>query len=99
MILSLHPYRKWRGPIYNKYRKLPEKIFTVAILLGAIGTAWAKPQGGEPSTTLLNAARAIALNAKTGKVYAVNRAQDAVAVFDQEKVATATVNVGKEPVA
>jgi YVTN family beta-propeller protein len=87
------------GLIYNKYRKLPEKIFTVAIMLSFSAIAWAKPQAGEPSTSLLNATRAIALNAKTGKVYAVDRTRDAVSVFDQEKAATASVNVGKDPVA
>lgn len=88
-----------RDLIYNKSRKLPEKIFTIAILLGVSATAWAQPQTDEPSTSLLNATRAIALNAKTGKVYAVDRAQAAVSVFDREKVATASVKVGKEPVA
>jgi YVTN family beta-propeller protein len=47
----------------------------------------------------LNATRAIALNVKTGKVYAVDRAQSAVSVFDREKAAAANVKVGKEPVA
>jgi len=87
------------GPIYNKYRKLSEKIFSVAIAVGVVATASAKPQAEEPSTSLLNATRAIALNAKTGKVYAVDHAQGAVAVFDREKVAKASVKVGKEPVA
>ncbi|HXM15374.1 MAG TPA: YncE family protein [Candidatus Eremiobacteraceae bacterium] len=68
-------------------------------MLGVGLTAWARPQAGEPSTSLLNATRAIALNAKTGKVYAVDHAQGAVAVFDREKAATASVKVGKEPVA
>ena len=86
------------GSIYNKYRKLSEKIFSVAIVLGVAATASAKPQA-EPSTSLLNATRAIALNAKTGKVYAVDHAQGAVAVFDRERVAKASVKVGKEPVA
>jgi YVTN family beta-propeller protein len=47
----------------------------------------------------LNATRAIALNAKTGKVYAVDLAHDAVSVFDREKAAVASVKVGKGPVA
>jgi YVTN family beta-propeller protein len=87
------------GPIYNKYRKLAEKIFVVAIVLGVSTTAWAKPQVGEPATSLLNATRAIAFNAKTGKVYAVDRAHDAVSVFDPEKAAATSVKVGKDPVA
>jgi YVTN family beta-propeller protein len=87
------------GPIYNKYRKLPDKIFTVAIMLCVVATASAKPQAGEPSTSLLNGTRAIALNARTGKVYAVDHARDVVAVFDREKKATASVKVGKQPVA
>jgi YVTN family beta-propeller protein len=87
------------GPIYNKYRKILAKIITVAIVLGLSATAWAKPQTAEPSTSLLNATRAIALNAKTGKVYALDRAHDAVSVFDREKAAKVTVKVGKDPVA
>ncbi len=90
---------KSEGPIYNKYRNLPGKIITVAIAFGLSVTAWAKPQSKEPSTSLLNATRAIALNAKTGKVYAVASAQDAVTVFDREKSSTASVKVGKSPVA
>jgi YVTN family beta-propeller protein len=87
------------GPIYNKYSKLSEKILIAALTLGTVTTARATPQAAEPSTSLLNATRAIALNAKTGKVYAVDGAHDAVSVFDQEKVAPATVKVGKAPVA
>lgn len=87
------------GSIYNKYRKLSEIIFSVAILLGISATAWAQPQAGEPSTSLLNATRAIALNAKTGKVYALDRAHDAVSVFGRGKAATTSVKVGKDPVA
>ena len=71
--------------------------------LGLSATAWAKPQATspsiQPSTSLLNATRAIALNAKTGKVYAIDRTQDAVAVFDREKKAAVNVKVGKDPVA
>jgi YVTN family beta-propeller protein len=88
------------GPIYNKYRKLTEKIIGVAIVLGiGVAAVGANPQAAEPSTSLLNATRAIALNAKTGKVYAIDRTQDAVAVFDREKAAPTTVKVGKDPVA
>jgi YVTN family beta-propeller protein len=93
------------GFIYNKYRKLAERLFVAgiaaiaAILLGVIATAGAKPRTGEPSTSLLNATRAIALNAKTGKVYAIAPAQDAVTVFDRAKAATTSVKVGKSPVA
>jgi YVTN family beta-propeller protein len=87
------------GPIYNKYRKLSEKIFSVVIVVGVAATASAKPQAVEPSTSLLNATRAIALNSKTGKVYAVDHAQGAVAVFDREKAPRVSVKVGKEPVA
>jgi YVTN family beta-propeller protein len=87
------------GPIYNKYRKLADKIFTAAIMLGLGATTWAKPQAAEPSASLLNATRAIALNAKTGKVYAVDSAHDAVAVFAEGKEAAVNVMVGKGPVA
>ena len=92
--------RNCEGPIYNKYRKLADKIIGVAIALGlSVATGWAKPQAAAPSTSLLNATRAIALNAKTGKVYAIDRTQDAVAVFDREKKAAPSVKVGKDPVA
>jgi YVTN family beta-propeller protein len=93
------------GPIYNKYRKLAEKIFAaitvivVALALSVVTTAWAKPQTDEPSTSLLNATRAIALNAKTGKVYAVAPAQNGVTVFDRDKASATIVKVGKGPVA
>jgi len=88
-----------RNLIYNKSRKPAKKIFAVAIALGVGATAWAQSQAREPSTSLLNATRAIALNVKTGKVYAADRAQSAVSVFDREKSATASVKVGKGPVA
>ncbi len=68
-------------------------------MVGLSATAWAKPQATSPSASLLNATRAIALNAKTGKVYALDRTQDAVAVFDGEKKAAVSVKVGKDPVA
>jgi YVTN family beta-propeller protein len=68
-------------------------------VLGLSATAWAKPQATPPSTSLLNASRAIALNAQTGKVYAIDRTQDAIAVFDREKKAAVSVKVGKDPVA
>jgi YVTN family beta-propeller protein len=90
------------GLIYNKYRKLAEKLFIagiVAIVVSVAATAWAKPRSDDPSTSLLNATRAIALNTKTGKVYAVALAQDAVTVFDRDKSSAATVKVGKSPVA
>jgi YVTN family beta-propeller protein len=91
------------GLIYNKYRKLAEKIFLVTVFAIAaalsVATASAKPRTDEPSTSLLNATRAIALNAKTGKVYAVAPAQDAVTVFDRDKSSAASVKVGKSPVA
>jgi YVTN family beta-propeller protein len=92
-------HRNSEGPIYNKYRKLADKILSVAMVLGLSATAWAKPPGAEPATSLLNATRAIALNAKTGKVYAIDQAHEAVAVFDRDKKAAVTVKVGKDPVA
>ncbi len=58
-----------------------------------------QPQVADPSTSLLNATRAIALNAKTGKVYAVASAQGAVSVFNPETKTTSSVKVGKDPVA
>jgi YVTN family beta-propeller protein len=87
------------GPIYNKYRKLADKIFTAAIMLGLVAATWAKPQAAEPSASLLNATRAIALNARTDKVYAVDSAHDAVVVFAEDKEAAVNIKVGKGPVA
>jgi YVTN family beta-propeller protein len=92
-------FENGEGPIYNKYSKLSETILIVALTLGALTTARATPQAAEPSGSLLNATRAIALNAKTGKVYAVDSAHDAVSIFDQEKVVPVSVKVGKAPVA
>ena len=92
-------FENGEGPIYNKYSKLSEKILIVALLLGFFTIARATPQAAEPSTSLLNATRAIALNAKTGKVYAVDTAHDAVAVFEGEKETPVSVKVGKAPVA
>jgi YVTN family beta-propeller protein len=87
------------GLIYNKYQKLAGKLFAVAIVLIVSAIVCARARAQEPSTSLLNASRAIALNAKTGKVYAVDHAQGAVAVFDRGKAATGSVKVGKDPVA
>ena len=87
------------GLIYNKYQKLAEKPFAVAIVLIVAAIVCARARAQEPSTSLLNASRAIALNAKTGKVYAVDHAQGSVAVFDRGKAATGSVKVGKDPVA
>jgi YVTN family beta-propeller protein len=56
-------------------------------------------QSAEPATSLLNATRAIAVNAKTGKVYAVASARGAVTVFEEGKKETRSVPVGKDPVA
>ena len=69
----------------------------MAMVLGFCGGA--KAQGREPSTSLLNATRAIAVNTKTGKVYAVAGARGAVTVFEDGKKATRSVAVGKDPVA
>ena len=72
----------------------------LAAMLMACGAACPAPgQVAEPSTSLLNATRAIALNTKTGKVYAVASAQGAVSAFDPGKKATSSVKVGKGPVA
>jgi YVTN family beta-propeller protein len=53
----------------------------------------------DPSTSLLNATRAIAVNAKTGKVYAVAGARDGVTVFQPGKKTPVAITVGKDPVA
>jgi YVTN family beta-propeller protein len=87
------------GPIYNKFRNFAGGLILVAVLLCFAGGTSAKPQSGEPSTSLLNATRAIALNAKTGKIYVVDHAHGAVSVFEPGKASSASVKVGQEPVA
>jgi YVTN family beta-propeller protein len=63
----------------------------------APGVVWA--QLGESSTSLLNATRAIAVNAKTGKVYAVAGPRDGVTVFQPGNKTPLAITVGKYPVA
>jgi YVTN family beta-propeller protein len=56
------------------------------------------PQAAEAATRLVSS-QAVVLNSRTGKVYAVDPAQNAVVVFDSAKRAGLRVAVGAEPVA
>jgi YVTN family beta-propeller protein len=80
-------------------RLLTPKHLPAVFLIVSTAIIAAPLPAQEPSTSLLNATRAIALNAKTGRVYAVGSAQGAVTVFDPTKKTTVSVKVGKEPVA
>jgi YVTN family beta-propeller protein len=78
---------------------LTRKVLVVSVLVvGATATIAPLP-AQEPSTSLRNAARAIAVNTKTQKAYAVSASQNAVVVYGPEKKTTATIKVGKSPVA
>jgi YVTN family beta-propeller protein len=80
-------------------RILTRKVLVVSVLVvGATATVAPLP-AQESSTSLRNAARAIAVNAKTRKAYAVSESQDAIVVYDPGKKTTATIKVGKSPVA
>src|SRR5262245_36513315 len=68
-----------------------------AILLGVLITPHL--QLDAPATGLLNSTRAVAINSRTGKVYAVDSTRNAVEIFDPVTRATARVTVGKAPVA
>jgi len=100
MILTLDEPPKARD-VYNKMR-LPmlTRKFLVAVVLIVGATATAAPSPAqEPSTSLRNATRAIALNTRTQKAYAVSESRDAVVVYDPENKTTASIKVGKSPVA
>ena len=75
-----------------------KSLLVIPLIVCSAATAVPLP-AQEPSTSLLNATRAIALNSKTGKVYAVASARAAVTVFDPARKAAASVKVGNEPVA
>src|SRR2546430_3881619 len=70
----------------------------VALLVCAGATSAAHAQNPEPSTALIGS-RAIAVNSRTGKVYAVDSRRGSVSVFDPRVKSTASVHVGAEPVA
>ena len=70
----------------------------VALLVCAGATTVAHAQNAEPSTALIGG-RGIALNSRTGKVYAVDSRRSSVSVFDPRAKSTTSVRVGAEPVA
>jgi YVTN family beta-propeller protein len=76
-------------------------LMTLLMIYGVV-SAGARQRGEEEvdaSTSLLNATRAIAVNSRTGKVYAVDEARGTVSVFELRKKAAKSVAVGKDPVA
>ena len=77
---------------------LTQKFLVVVVLITA-ATTTATSSAQEPSTSLLNGTRAIALNTRTQKAYAISESKDAVVVYAPENKTTATINVGKSPVA
>src|SRR5215467_9868569 len=81
---TIHRMRMLRGPLG-------------VIFLG--GLLAPTKQWEAPSTGLLNSTRAVAINSRTGKVYAVDPSRNAVVIFDPVTRATAHVTVGKAPVA
>src|SRR5215467_12494445 len=82
-------------PLSNRMRMLRGPL--AAIFLGGLITPASQVEA--PSTGLLNSTRAVAINSRTGKVYAVDSARNAVEIFDPAKRATARVAVGEAPVA
>ncbi|HTE88589.1 MAG TPA: YncE family protein, partial [Terriglobales bacterium] len=74
----------------------------MAVALGLLGcvtfTIPAYAQTQEPKTALISS-RAVALNPKTGKVYAVDTSRSIVSVFDPQTESMSSVRVGAEPVA
>src|SRR5215475_11525447 len=82
-------------PLSNRMRMLRGPL--AAIFLGGLITPASQVEA--PSTGLLNSTRAVAINSRTGKVYAVDSARNAVEIFDPVNRATARVAVGEAPVA
>ena len=84
----------------DRSRRVPAGIMrvTVGLLVCAGATTGANAQNVEPSTALIGS-RAIAVNSRTGKVYAIDSRRGSVSVFDPRAKSTASVRVGAEPVA
>jgi YVTN family beta-propeller protein len=82
-------------PLSTRMRMLRGPL--AAIFLGGLITPASQVEA--PSTGLLNSTRAVAINSRTGKVYAVDSARNAVEIFDPVTRATARVAVGEAPVA
>src|SRR5262245_29462652 len=83
-------------PLSSKMRMLLRAPLA-AILLGGLITP--NLQVEAPATGLLNSTRAVAINSRTGKVYAVDSARNAVEIFDPVTRTTARRTVGEAPVA
>src|SRR5436305_8024156 len=80
-------------------RMLTWKFMDIVVPIAALLAMSASSLAQQPSTSLLNATRAIAIDTSTRKAYAVSESQDAVLVYDPEKKTTASMKVGKSPVA
>jgi YVTN family beta-propeller protein len=73
-------------------------VLPFSLLLGARGKLPQQPGAMEPATGLLSS-RGVALNALTGKAYAVDESQGAVAIYVPETKSVSIVRVGAGPVA
>ena len=71
---------------------------TLGLLVCAGVASAVHAQNAEPSTALIGS-RAVAVNSRTGKVYAVDSRRGSVSVFDPRTKSTTSVRVGAEPVA
>jgi YVTN family beta-propeller protein len=100
MILTLETTSK-ASDGYSKMqlRMLAWKFMDIVVPIAALIAMSASSSAQQPSTSLLNATRAIAIDTSTRKAYAVSESQDAVLVYDPEKKTTASMKVGKWPVA
>ena len=95
-----------RGTASRGYPRTATETIRVRVLLSVIGFLLL-PSGRASSlaaqtakaTTGLVSSQAVVLNSRTGKVYAVDPAQNAVVVFDSAKRASLRVAVGAAPVA
>ena len=74
-------------------------LWVIGLLLLQSGRASSLAAQTVKATTGLVSSKAVVLNSRTGKVYAVDPAQNAVVVFDSAKRASLRVAVGARPVA
>jgi YVTN family beta-propeller protein len=72
-------------------------ILSLFPCFGAATSAQTRTQ--EPSTELINSSRAVALNPKTGKVYAVETKRSLLLAYDPQTKSMSSIRVGQGPVA
>jgi len=95
-----------RGTASREYLRMVTETIRVRVLLWVIGflllqavRASSLAAQSVEATTGLVSSKAVVLNSRTGKVYAVDSAQNAVVVFDSAKRVSLRVAVGVAPVA